>query len=137
MIIDAHAHFTGLPQAVAAFRGGQVGQQARPRGRGQIQVSDDDIQESMERRIKRMEASGIDTLIFSPGAGQMGHHFGNERISRAWAQVNNDIIGRVCKLYPEKLVPVGMLPQSPNVDPERWLVVHNAARKPELRWTPP
>lgn len=121
MIIDAHAHFTGPPQAITAFRGSQLGQLARPRTRGQVQVSDDDIRRAMQRRLKRMEASGIDRLIFSPGAGQMGHHFGNERISRAWAQVNNDLIGRVCRLYPDKLIPVGMLPESPGFEPKGWL----------------
>lgn len=48
----------------------------------------------------------------------MGHQFGDERISRYWTETNNDLIQRACKLFPDQLIPVCQLPQSPGVSPK-------------------
>ena len=68
-----------------------------------------------------MKDRGIDRLMFSPRASGMGHDFGNELISRYWTEVNNDLIGRVCKLFPEQFSPVCQLPQTPGVSPKNCL----------------
>jgi 4-oxalmesaconate hydratase len=47
----------------------------------------------------------------------MGHHIGNETTSRHWTEHCNDLIHRVCSLYPENFVGVCQLPQSPGVAP--------------------
>jgi len=47
----------------------------------------------------------------------MGHHIGNETTSRHWTEYCNDLIYRVCSLYPENFVGVCQLPQSPGVAP--------------------
>jgi 4-oxalmesaconate hydratase len=48
----------------------------------------------------------------------MGHHIGNETTSRHWTEHCNDLIYRVCSIYPENFVPVCQLPQSTGVKPE-------------------
>src|SRR5207237_589930 len=45
----------------------------------------------------------------------MGHHIGNELTSRHWTEHCNDLIYRVCELYPQNFVGVCALPQSPGV----------------------
>jgi 4-oxalmesaconate hydratase len=46
----------------------------------------------------------------------MAHHVGDEGVSKAWARASNDLIARVCDLYPETFAGVCMLPQSPKAD---------------------
>src|SRR3546814_11859189 len=48
----------------------------------------------------------------------MGHHIGNEEMSRQWSRVCNDLIRRICDLYPSNFAPVCQLPQSPGCPPE-------------------
>ena len=43
----------------------------------------------------------------------MGHHVGNASTSQAWTEHCNDLIRRVCNLFPNNFVPVCQLPQSP------------------------
>jgi 4-oxalmesaconate hydratase len=47
----------------------------------------------------------------------MGHHLGNEAVSTQWTRICNDLVYRVCELYPRNFVPVCQLPQSPGVAP--------------------
>ena len=48
----------------------------------------------------------------------MGHHIGNKNTSFEWSRVCNDLIHRVCLLYPDNFVGVRQLPQSPGVPPK-------------------
>jgi 4-oxalmesaconate hydratase len=121
MIIDIHAHYTQAPPQLDAYRGRQVSQMNKPR-KGRLDISDEQIVQSLSgKNLQQMEDRGIDRLIFSPRASGMGHDFGNELISRYWTEVNNDLIGRVCKLFPDKFVPACQLPQSPGVSPKNCL----------------
>ena len=43
----------------------------------------------------------------------MGHHIGNIHTSRFWTEHCNELIRRVCDLYPANFAPVCQLPQSP------------------------
>jgi 4-oxalmesaconate hydratase len=47
----------------------------------------------------------------------MDHHFGDALTSRYWSEHNNDLIYRVCQLFPDNFVGVCMLPQSPGAPP--------------------
>jgi 4-oxalmesaconate hydratase len=60
---------------------------------------------------------GTDLTIFSPRASFMAHHIGNEATSREWSEVCNDLVHRVCQLYPDNFIGVCQLPQSPGVPP--------------------
>jgi 4-oxalmesaconate hydratase len=115
MIIDCHGHYTTAPQAHTAWRQAQkaafaAGVTAPP----YPGISDDDIRASVEgSQLKLMDERGIDLTIFSPRASAMEHHFGDEAVSARWAQVSNDLIARVVRLYPGRFAGVCQLPQSP------------------------
>jgi 4-oxalmesaconate hydratase len=47
----------------------------------------------------------------------MGHHLGDAKTSEAWAAACNEMIHRVCTLFPRNFIGVCMLPQSPGVSP--------------------
>ncbi len=94
MIIDVHAHYTQAPPQLDAFRGWQVSQQNQP-SRHKLAISDDMIVQSLQGNLRQMRDRGIDRVMFSPRASGMGHDFGSAQISRYWAEVNNDMIGRV------------------------------------------
>ena len=117
MIIDAHGHYTTVPPGVRVFRALQISNMGRPK-KGTVSISDDEIRASVEKgQLKLLNERGIDVMLFSPMASAMGHHFGNALVSRHWAEINNDLIHRVCTLYPDRFVGVCSLPQSPGTNP--------------------
>src|SRR5919108_3490403 len=120
MIIDAHTHYTTAPLELQAYRGRQITDLARP-VRAKLQVSDEELERSMQGQFKRMKDSGIDRLLFSPQASAMGHHFGSPLVSRYWTEACNDLIARVARRWPDKISPVCQLPQSPGVSPKEWV----------------
>jgi 4-oxalmesaconate hydratase len=117
MIIDCHGHYTTAPKALQDFREAeiacdcdahQLAALARPK------ISDDQIRESLEgAQLKLQRERGTDLTVFSPRASAMAHHIGDEATSLQWSQVCNDLIARVCDLYPDNFVGVCQLPQSP------------------------
>ncbi|EKO3916934.1 amidohydrolase [Vibrio fluvialis] len=124
MIIDCHGHYTTTPPQVADYRESQkaaLKQDPAYRGeKGAIHISDDEIRESIENNQLRLQRErGTDLTIFSPRASWMGHHIGNEYTSRYWTEHQNDLIRRVCDLYPANFAPVAQLPQSPGVTPSK------------------
>jgi len=121
-VIDVHNHYTTVPAALNVYRAGQISGSNQPRPFKSSSISDEAIVASVkDKQIAHMAMKGIDRLIFSPQAGAMGHQFGDEKVSRYWTQACNDLIHRVCALFPDKLSPSCQLPQSPGVPPERWL----------------
>ncbi|WP_439571524.1 amidohydrolase family protein [Sphingomonas sp.] len=130
MIIDCHGHFTTVPKSFRDWRTKQVAFADDPANapkpeEGAI-LSDDEIREGIEGgQLKLQQERGSDLTLFSPIAGLMSHHLGNERTSLEWARVSNDNVKRVTELYPDNFVPVCQLPQSPGAPP--------ANSVPELR----
>ena len=117
MIIDIHGHYTTAPAGLDAYRGSQISQLGNP-VKGKLNVSDAEIRESIENSQLRIQRDrGTDVTIFSPRASGMGHHFGNALISRYWAETCNELIDRVCRMFPANFVGVCQLPQSPGVSP--------------------
>jgi 4-oxalmesaconate hydratase len=118
MIIDCHGHYTTVPPGMRVFRALQISNMGRPK-KTAVNVSDDEIRASLAKgQIKLLDERGIDVMLFSPMASGMGHHFGNPLISRHWTEVSNDLIHRVCTLYPDRFVGVCALPQSPGDTPK-------------------
>ena len=117
MIIDCHGHYTTAPAAHTSWREAQqaafrAGQKPPP----YPAISDDEIRESIEgSQLRLMVERGIDLTVFSPRASAMGHHFGDEATSTAWAQACNDLIARVVRLFPANFIGVCQLPQSSGV----------------------
>ncbi len=121
MIVDCHGHYTTEPKALHDFRARQVAavKDGTPLpARSSLEITDDDIRAGLEgAQVKIQAERGIDLTIFSPRASGMGHHIGDFGVSLAWTQICNDLIARVCALYPDRFVGVCQLPQSPGVDP--------------------
>jgi 4-oxalmesaconate hydratase len=117
MIIDCHGHFTTVPPHFRDWRANQVAHADDPVGAPSVseaRVSDDQIRDGIENgQLRLQQERGSDVTLFSPIAGLMSHHLGNERTSLEWAAVSNDLVHRVTELYPDNFVPVCMLPQSP------------------------
>jgi len=117
MLIDAHGHYTTVPPGLRVFRALQISQMGKP-VKKPVAITDDESRASLDTgQLKLMDERGIDLMLFSPMASAMGHHFGGPVISRHWTEVNNDLIHRVCRLYPARFVGVCALPQSPGVSP--------------------
>src|SRR3990167_3637011 len=118
MIIDCHGHYTVLPKGHDAWREAQKA--AFKEGREPPpypEISDDEIRETIEaNQLKLIKERGADLTIFSPRASAMAHHVGDQSVAVKWAQVCNDLIGRVAGLYPDTFAGVCMLPQSPEAD---------------------
>ena len=117
MIIDCHGHYTTAPRAHTAWRQAQQAAfEAGLAAPAYPQIADDEIRASIDGgQLKLMTERGVDLTIFSPRASAMGHDFGDEAVSIAWAQVSNDLIARVVQLYPASFAGVCQLPQSPGV----------------------
>ena len=121
MIIDCHGHYTTTPAALKEYRDAQVagrgapGFAPRPFDRP---IGDDEIRESVEgAQLKLQRERGTDVTIFSPRASGMAHQDGGEAANRFWSEICNDMVHRVCALYPENFVGVCQLPQVPGVPP--------------------
>lgn len=122
MIIDCHGHYTTAPAPHNEFREAQkaalkdakaLAALMRPR------ISDEQIRDSLENaQLKFQRERGTDAALFSPRASAMGHHIGDEQVSLTWSQACNDLVHRVCELYPKNFIGVCQLPQSPGVPPE-------------------
>ena len=122
MIIDCHGHYTTAPKAHEEYRRRQLAAldagQAAP-AKGVVAISDDQIRDSLETAQLRMQRErGTDLTIFSPRASAMGHHLGNAATSRDWSERCNELIHRVCTLYPKNFVGVCQLPQTPGMRPD-------------------
>ena len=121
MIIDCHGHYTTAPKALQDYRDAQIAalkDPTQPPYNGNIDISDDQIRESLEgAQLKLQRERGTDVTIFSPRASAMAHHIGDAMTSVNWSRHCNDLIHRVCTLYPDNFVGVCQLPQSPGVPP--------------------
>src|SRR6266571_3041510 len=112
MIIDCHGHYTTAPRELEAYRQRQISALKDP-SRFSFEppkITDDQIRESLENaQLKFQRERGTDLTIFSPRAMGMGHHIGNATTSLQWSRVCNDLICRVCSLYPENFAGVRQL----------------------------
>jgi 4-oxalmesaconate hydratase len=121
VIIDCHGHYTTAPAPLQTFRDAQIAalkDPAQTPSRESLRISDDQIRDSLENAQLRLQRErGTDVTVFSPRASAMAHHIGDEATSREWTRVCNDLIHRVCGLYPQNFVGVCQLPQSPGIAP--------------------
>jgi 4-oxalmesaconate hydratase len=114
LVIDCHGHYTTVPREVPAFREAQIA--ALSSGSAQPEppedFTDDQIRESVQPQLAFQAARGTDVTIFSPRAAGMAHHVGNAATNIRWAQLCNDLVHRVCTLFPKQFVGVCQLPQT-------------------------
>ena len=121
MIIDIHGHYTTAPKELETYRQQQIADLKEPgktRSKGTLAISDDQIRETIEKaQLKLQRERGTDVTIFSPRAAGMSHHIGDATTSLHWSQHCNELIHRVCSLFPQSFVGVCQLPQTPGVPP--------------------
>ncbi len=118
MIIDVHGHYTTAPPELKAWRARQVASIGSPFGE-KLEISDDQVRETIENgQLKLQKERGTDVALFSPTAGGMEHHVGGYETSLGWSRTVNDLIHRVCELFPQSFIGVCQLPQSPGVSPK-------------------
>jgi len=121
LIIDCHGHYTTSPKELDIFRQQQIAGLDKPsslRMTGKLSISDDQLRESVEKaQLKLQRERGTQLTIFSPRASGMAHHVGDATTSLDWARACNDLIHRLCTLYPDNFVGVCQLPQTPGVPP--------------------
>jgi len=113
MIIDSHQHFVRLARHpdVEGFRAAQLegkDPDALP------DISDGDVARSLEQVVSLMDAREIDVAFASPRAKAMATHEGTVEQNAVWADVNNALVLRACRLNRGRFVPVGMLGQHPS-----------------------
>ena len=121
MVIDCHGHYTTAPRQLEAFRQNQIAgwkDASRAPASARLDISDEEIRESLQLQLTFQRERGTDLTIFSPRAAGMGHHIGDAAVSLAWSEICNDLIHRCCTLYPDNFVAVCQLPQSPGVPPK-------------------
>lgn len=116
MIIDCHGHFTTVPKTLHEWRRRQLDHAGATYG-GPLRISDEELAEALEsRQLAEQRARGLDMTLFSPIAGQMGHHLGTAEKSIEWSVLCNDLIHRVATMYPGNFAGVCQLPQAPGGD---------------------
>jgi 4-oxalmesaconate hydratase len=88
MIIDCHGHYTTEPKGLVDWRQRQIAAFAEGRALApDFKVSDDEIRETIEKNQLRIQRErGVDVTLFSPRAGGMAHHVGDETTSRDWTR---------------------------------------------------
>ncbi len=118
MIIDCHGHYTTEPAAFMSYRKAQIAHFEDPSSPApaMADISDDEIRESIaSNQLRALKERGADMTIFSPRASGMGHHVGDEKMSKTWTRLSNDMIHRVTQLFPDNFIGVCQLPQSVGV----------------------
>ena len=117
MVIDCHGHYTTAPKELQAFRDSQIAaleDPSRARPQTLATITDDQLRESVQPQLKFQNDRGTDVTIFSPRASAMAHHIGDAATSLDWSRHCNDLVHRVCTLFPENFVAVCQLPQTPS-----------------------
>jgi 4-oxalmesaconate hydratase len=122
MIIDCHGHYTTAPKALEAFREKQLAaakDKSPLPAPDTLAIPDDAIRTSVEQaQLKLQRERGTDVTVFSPRASAMAHHLGSEKTSQDWSRICNDLIHRICRLFPQNFIGVCQLPQFPGVPPK-------------------
>jgi 4-oxalmesaconate hydratase len=118
VIIDCHGHYTTAPPELGRYRDAQklafADNPSHVGEKGVLDIGDDALRDSLEPNQLRLQRErGIDLTLFSPRASWMEHHVGNEHTSRFWSEHCNELIFRICEMYPANFAPVCQLPQSP------------------------
>lgn len=120
-VIDCHGHYTSAPPQLDVYRKQQIAGLEDPSYvpvKCALGISDDEIRTGLEHaKLCVQRERGTDLTIFSPRASAMGHHIGNFAVSKAWSEHCNELIHRVCTLFPANFVGGCQLPQSPGVPP--------------------
>lgn len=117
MIIDTHAHVTGPMEMYEYFRG--LAGTSGPTGRiKKFEVSDERLEASIADHLAEVAGVGTDLQLLSPRPWAIPTGDRREGLVMAITQQVNNMVARCVKLYPDRFVGIGALPQRPGVSPK-------------------
>jgi 4-oxalmesaconate hydratase len=109
MIIDAHSHVSAPPELYAYKSQLLAGRGYH--GKGNPGISDERMEQGLQRHLKAKKEVGTDYDFISPRPFQLMHSEKPASVVHYWVETINDIIGRQCKTHPEVFRGVCGLPQ--------------------------
>ena len=116
MIIDAHAH-TASPPSLAGYKAGLLSHRGA-HGRGMVPYSEEQLREAWHRvemapagHMEHMDYCGIDVQLISPRPFQTMHSEKPGYLVEWYIHEVNRIIHDSKKLFPDRIIGVGGLPQ--------------------------
>jgi predicted TIM-barrel fold metal-dependent hydrolase len=126
MIIDIHGHVSA-PDALYAYKANVLSHRGA-HGRGRVAATDDQLRAAVETpggvfgisHLEHLDTAGIDLQLISPRPFTMMHSEEPARIVQWFIEETNNVIHRVCGLYPERFRGMAGLPQSPLTGPAQW-----------------
>lgn len=126
MIVDVHGHVSA-PESLYAYKANLLSHRGA-HGRGGVSPSDDQLREAVEgasgsfgqSHLAHLDEAGIDLQLISPRPYTMMHSEEPARIVQWFCEETNNVIKRVCDLYPDRFRAVAGLPQSPFTEPATW-----------------
>jgi 4-oxalmesaconate hydratase len=118
MIIDSHQHFVRLAKhpEVEGYREAQL---AGKDAGEPPEIGDAAVTQTIQTVLGLMEKRSIDMAFASPRAKAMATHDGTVEQNAIWADLNNSLVLRACKLNQGRFAPVGMLGQHPTCPADR------------------
>ena len=116
MIIDAHAH-TASPPSLAGYKAGLLSHRGA-HGRGKVRYTEEQLKQAWHKvemaptgHMEHMDYCGIDVQLISPRPFQLMHSEKPGYLVDWYVHENNRIIHESSKLFPDKIIGVGALPQ--------------------------
>lgn len=109
MIIDSHSHLVAPPGLNSTWTmmeaAGTYG------GRVTGQYTKDEALAAVDRQIGLMDAVGTDVQLTSPRPYTLKHSHHDGQVVQWWVQNNNDLLALQARARPQRIKPVGALPQ--------------------------
>ena len=124
--IDVHGHVSA-PGALYEYKANILSHRGA-HGRGKVRVSDDQVRAALETpnsnfgdrsHLEHLDGAGVDIQLISPRPYTMMHSE-SPKLVQWFMEETNDVIHRVCRLYPDRFRGVCGMPQSVELDPVRW-----------------
>jgi len=127
VIVDVHGHVSA-PEGLYAYQANILSHRGA-HGRGAVRVSDDQLRAAIESpsasfgisHLEHLDAAGIDVQLISPRPYTMMHSAEPPKLVTWFLEETNNLIHRVCGLYPDRFRAVCGLPQSPSTGPAQWV----------------
>jgi predicted TIM-barrel fold metal-dependent hydrolase len=126
MILDVHGHVSA-PDGLYAYKANLLSHRGA-HGRGGAGLSDDQLRAAVEipnrafgiSHLEHLDEAGIDVQLISPRPYTMMHSEEPAKLVQWFIEETNNVIHRVCGLYPERFRAMAGLPQSPATGPVAW-----------------
>lgn len=110
-VIDVHGHMSTPPH----FRG-HLGAMISLNTPGRkLELSDEQLENAQKSHLKGLDERNIDIQLLGPRPVAMWH-WTRPFLQREICRVTNDVIARIVKLHPDRLVGMAQLPQSAGSD---------------------